>query len=174
MTQELSPNATPEAQEGPALQPGFLPWLRRRIAALQPRTRRHWALYAGLALPALFLLFVWSTATTYSVTVLVTEEQNVFGLAPYFEDRLDFGDLPQGGGATMEVTLENRGRVPARFFVISTGDIRQFIQISDAFFLVDPSDTKVVEFRAGIPRTAAPQRYDGKLYVFKIPWSPWP
>ena len=46
--------------------------------------------------------------------------------------------------------------------------------MSDAFFLLDPGDTKVVEFSAGIPRTTEPKRYDGKVYIFKLPWPPWP
>ncbi len=173
MAQELSPNASPGAQERPALEPGFLPWLRRRIAALQPRTSRRWALYAVLFLVGLFALFTWRSATTYDATVLVTEEGSGIGLSPY-TDRLDFGDLPAGGGATMPLTLTNNSRIPTRFFVIATGDIRQFIRMSDAFFLLDPGDTRVVEFSAGIPRTTEPKRYTGKVYIFKLPWSPWP
>ncbi len=173
MAKELSPKAADEAQERLQLEPGFLPWLKRRFLALQPRTRRRWTLYAVLFIVAVFALFAWCSATTYDATVLVTEEGSGIGLSPY-TDRVDFGDLPQGGGATIPLTLENNSRLPTRFFVVATGDIRQFIRMNDAFFLLDSGDTKVVEFSVGIPITAAPQRYTGKVYIFKIPWSPWP
>ena len=174
MAQELSPDVTLEAQERPALEPGFLPWLRRRIAAFQPRTWRHWALYAALALIALFLLFMWSTATTYPAQVLVIQEGGGIGLSPAYTDRLDYGDLPQGGGATLTVDLGNESRIPLGVFVVATGDIRQFIRISDAFFVLDSGETKHVELAAGIPGTAEQKRYSGKVYIFKIPWLPWP
>jgi hypothetical protein len=174
MARELSPKAAgPKPREQPALEPGFLGWLRRRLAGLYPRTWRHWAVYVLVFLLAVFLLFEYRSATTYSATVLVTTEENVIGISPY-TDRLDFGDLPQGGSATVPLTLENNSRVPTRFFIIATGDVRQFVRMSDAFFVLDPGESKEVTFTAAIPGTTEPKRYSGNVRIFKTPWPPWP
>jgi len=176
MTQELTPEvASPAAPERPSVGDRLPGWLRRRLSALRPRSLRHWAAYVVLVLVALFLVFECGSTTTYSATVQVMPrtDENVIGISPY-TDRLDFGDLPQGGSATLSVTLENGGPVPTRMVIVATGDIRQFIKMSDAFFLLQPGDEATVEFTAVVPGTAEPKRYSGKVYVIRTPWPPWP
>ena len=179
MTQASSPATAPAAPERAALEPGFLPWLLRRLRSLRPRTWKHWALYAFLFLVVLFLLYEWRSSISYSAQVLVTDvvvtdEELAIGISPYYPDRLDFGDLPRGSSATLTVALQNDGRIPMRVFIVATGDISRFIRISDAFFILDPGQAKEVEFSAGIPGTAQPKQYSGKVYVFRTPWLPWP
>jgi hypothetical protein len=169
----VNPAITEGAQERAEAGSGFLGWLGRRLSALEPRTRRHWALYGALFIAALFLLFVWRSSSSYSAQVLVIDETGVVGLSPY-TDRLDFGDLPRGGSATMPMTLENSGPLPARFAIVATGDIRQFIEMSDAFFVLDPGETKTVEFVTVVPGSAEAKKYTGKVYVVRMPWFPWP
>ena len=175
MMQESASEADAAVQERPAARDRVAAWLRSHFFALQPRTGKHWALYAVLLLLALFVLFEWRSTTTYSVRLQVTEEaRNVIGLAPYYEDRLDFGDLPRGSAASMKLTLQNEGRIPSRFTIIATGDVRQFIRISDAFFTLSPGDAKSVEFTIAVPRTAEPKKYTGNIHVVRTPWVPWP
>lgn len=172
--QELSPGDAPKPLGQPASGPQLPAWLKRRVVALRPRTRRRWALYASLVLLALFLLFVWSTATTYQAQVLVIDQGGGIGLSPAYTDRLDFGDLPQGAEGTLTIILENESRIPLGVVVVARGDIRQFLGISDAFFVLRSGQTKDVKVSAGIPGTAAQKHYSGKVYVFRVPWLPWP
>ncbi len=175
MTQELPPETPqPEAQERAALEPGFLPWLRRRLVALRPRTGKHWAVYAVLFVLALFVLFEWRSTNVFSAQVVVMPrtEELVIGFNPTTE-RLDFGDLAQNSAQTRSLTLENGGRLPARVSIIIMGDIAQFIGVSDAFFTLDGGETKSVEFTLVVPPTAQPKKYSGRVLVIRIPWLPW-
>ena len=176
MAQELSPNATPEAQERPALEPGFLPWLRRRIAALQPRTRKQYVILALIMLGVLFLGAEWRWTANYSAQVIVTPAPTggefSVGINPTTE-RLDFGDLPQGLTQTRFVTLEN-GRIPTRVTIMITGGIRDFIRVDDAFFTMGSNETRRVEFEIRVPSTAETKKYSGRIMINRTPWLPWP
>ncbi len=176
MTQELSPEA-PEAnaQQRPALAPGFLAWLRRRFVALRPRTTKHWALYSLLLVLALFVLFEWRSTTIYSAQVVVVPrtDELVVGINPTTE-RLDFGDLSQNSSQTRTVRLENGSGLPVRVTIIITGDIGPLIKLSDAFFTLDGGETRDVEFTLVVPPNAEPKKYSGRVMIVRMPWPPWP
>ncbi len=178
MTQEAAPAAA--QPEAPAA--GALARPRRALGRLgdrlTPRTWRHWAVYASLFVFALFLMYVWRTSVNYPTQVLVlpAPEDGAIevGLSPYDPERLDFGDLSQGTAGTVNLELENEGRLPMRVTIVATGSIRQFIKISDAFFVVDPGAKKTVDISAAIPPTADPKEYSGRVLVIRTPWFPWP
>ena len=140
-----------------------------------PRTRKHQALYAFLFLFFLFSLFEWRSSVSYSAFVVVTPlEDRTVGIGGLTGDLFDFGELPQGGAATVALILENDGPIPSRFFIVPVGNIRQFIKLDEAFILLQPGEAQVVEVAAVVPRTATLGEYSGRVVVIRTPWPPWP
>lgn len=176
MAQDLPPETNqPQAREGVALKHRFLPWLRRRLSRLVPRTRKQQALYVLIFLLFLFTLFEWRSSTSYRAVVVVTpEETRTIGIGPPDTSLFDFGELPQGGAATAALILQNKGPIPARFFIVPMGNIRQFIKLDEAFILLKPGEAQVVEVTAVVPRTAKVGEYSGRVLVIRTPWPPWP
>ncbi len=149
---------------------GHLPSPLRRVV---PRATR-WRL---IALAAIVLLFVvWTgvaarSTASYGATVLVVEGQGgqTVGIPPPGE-ALDFGDLSPGLELTRDLTLTNDGGLHTYFAVIMRGDLRDFVSVSDAFFSLEPGETKTVGFTARIPKNAEPKRYSGDVYLVRLPW----
>jgi hypothetical protein len=171
------PEESPDVgeQELPSVAAGFVSWLRRRPEALWPTTRRRWAFYGLFLLLALFVLFEWRATITYSAQVIVIErtDELIVGINPTTE-RLDFGDLTQGSSQVRPLVLENSSVLPQRISIVVTGEIGQFIQISDAFFTLERGETRNVDFTLFVPPNAEPRKYSGRVLVLRAPWSPWP
>jgi hypothetical protein len=138
-----------------------------------PRLTR-WRLVA-IGVIAMILL-AWSgvavsSTTMYSATVLVTGE-GAIGLPPP-TDTLDFGDLSAGLNMTRKMTLTNDGHFDSYVAIIVTGGIRDFLSVSDAFFVLDKGEERTVEFTVRPPINAGEKRYSGRVFIVRMPWTPW-
>jgi len=157
---------------------------RRRVAGWRPRLtmpRLRWPALARWQLIALAvvvaLLVVWSGATigftrTYPAQVFVMDTGTI-GIPPPLET-LDFGDAPRGTGIERKITLENNSPIPLRVFVFAYGDIRDFIEIDDAFFKLGPRDSHTIVVEARPLASAEAKKYEGRVVVVQTPWPfPW-
>jgi hypothetical protein len=156
-------------------QPGRL---RRWWDAVRGRLRfprlTRWRL-AAIGVIALILL-VWSgvavsSTTMYSATVLVSAEPGI-GLPPP-TNTLDFGDVSPGLNMTRKLTLTNDGHFDSYVAIIVTGGIRDFLSVSDAFFVLEKGDERTVEFKVRPPMNAEAKRYSGRVFIVRMPWTPW-
>ena len=149
------------------------------MAAIQIQVRRlpvvgrigGWQLILGLGLLA--GLTMWGSVfvrsvTVYPTTVLFTQERSI-GLPPPVED-LDFGDVPAGLPISRKVILENDGRSDVYVGVVAIGGIRGFMENSDMFFSMTPGETKDIDFTVHAPVNMTDQRYDGTVFIFRLPW----
>jgi hypothetical protein len=145
--------------------------LRQRLHL--PRLTR-WRLVA-IGVIAVMLL-VWSgvavsSTTMYSATVLVKGESAI-GLPPP-TDTLDFGDVSPGFNMSRRLTLTNDGHFDSYVAIIVTGGIRDFLSVDDAFFVLDKGEERTVEFKVRPPINAEEKRYSGRIFIVRLPWTPW-
>ena len=104
----------------------------------------------------------------YSATVLVTEGSH--GIAPP-GNPFDFGDLPPTASIEHKITLNNDGKLDTYVMIIVSGEIRDFLDIEDAFFNLDPGQEREILVKLTVPGTAEPgKRYDGRVVVTYLPW----
>lgn len=142
----------------------------RRLRPRLPRLRPwQWAITAVLAL----LLVLWLSMTAqstsmYSATVLVTEGRH--GVPPP-GNPFDFGDLPPTASMETKHTFKNDGKFDTYVMIIVSGEIRDFLDIEDAFFNLDPGQEREILVKLSVPATAEPgKRYDGRVVVTYLPW----
>jgi hypothetical protein len=107
----------------------------------------------------------------YSATVLVTGE-GAIGLPPP-TDELDFGDVSGGLNISRKMTLTNDGQFDSYVVIIVTGGIRDFLSVSDAFFVLDKGEERTVEFKVHPAMNAEQKRYSGHVFIVRMPWTPW-
>ena len=154
--------------------PGYL---RRRAEGLWgriwPLTGKRIAVLALILVFTMILAFEVQATETFTVEVVIIGEEKFVGFNPTTE-RLDFGDMSRGTGQTRSITLENAGVIPTRIYIMVLGDVRDFIQIDDAFFVMDPGEVTQVDLTMIVPSSASIKRYSGRLLVIRSPWSPWP
>jgi hypothetical protein len=177
----LDNEAAPAAER----QPGIASRLRRRLAALGQRlpapvrrrlprfTRWRLALLAGI----LLLMLLWSGAAAtstsiYSAQFLVTATTNTIA-SP--DALFDFGGLPPTASITHKITLKNDGKLNTYIAIVVFGDIRDFLDIQDAFFNLKPGQEREIDVKLTVPSTAQPDKqYNGRVVVTRLPWwAPW-
>jgi hypothetical protein len=137
-------------------------------------TRPTWQLAAGLAaglLVCLWLLVAVSSCTTETATVLVTER--VHGIADPTAV-FDFGDLPRTAGIEHRLQIKNDGITDTLVMIVVTGEITDFITISDSTFSLRPGEERQVRMELKVPATAEiDKRYSGSARIVRLPyWNP--
>ena len=169
------------ADESP---PGIAGRLRRRLAGVGERlpapvkrrlprfTRWRLVLLAGILLLMLLWSGVAATSTSiYSAKFLVTATTNT--IAP--PDALfDFGGLPPTASITHKLTLKNDGKLNTYVTIMVFGDIRDFLDIEDAFFNLNPGQEREIDVKLTVPSTAQPDKeYNGRVVFTRLPcWAP--
>jgi len=121
-----------------------------------------------------FVFLIWAlvavrSTSMYEASVFVTGQTGI-GLPPPTEE-LDFGDVSAGLNMSRELTLTNDGQFDSFVVIVAVGGIRDFLHISDAFFVLDRGEEKTVRFQVVVPDGAELKRYSGKVLVFRIPWG---
>lgn len=132
---------------------------------------------AFIALGLLLLLavtFLFQALTIYDSQVIAAEEGGAIGIAP-FTDRIDFGDIPQGGGAVAKILiLENEGAVPNQISIFIIGNIGDLVKIEPGSVTLEPGESVEVDFRLTMPASAPVERkYTGKVFVLRLPRGLW-
>ena len=117
----------------------------------------------------LFVFYVSLDANKYRAQVRVIEGEGRVGVNPTTES-LDFGDLSRGATVIRRVEIQNGTFMPVFVVVVKTGDIADLIDIDENYFELKPGEETKIEFTNFIPASAeVGRRYDGRIYLFKIP-----
>jgi hypothetical protein len=161
--------------------PGLRGRLQQRLAAFAdslpgPLTRRlSWFTRWRLALVAgvLLLVLLWSGAAAtstsiYSAQFVVTATTNEIAPA---DALFDFGGLPPTASITHKLTLKNDGKLNTYVMIMVFGNIRDFLDVNDAFFNLKPGQEREVDMKLTVPSTAQPDKqYKGRVVVTRLPW----
>jgi hypothetical protein len=145
-------------------------WLRVRL----PRFKLWQLAIIGVVLLVfvLWLTAVAQSTSKYSASVLVTNGRH--GIAPP-GNPFDFGDLPPTASMDNKLTFKNDGRMDTYIMIGVFGEIRDFIDIEDAFFNLKPGQEREILLKLSVPSTAEPgKRYTGRVVITRLPWGlPW-
>ena len=107
-------------------------------------------------------------ADKYSAQVIVIEGEKKVGVNPTTE-KLDFGDLSADTSATRYVTLA-AGGIDTQIIVWKMGAIAELIKLNKNNFTITEGQTEKLEFSLYMPPSAPiGEKYEGKVWIFKIP-----
>lgn len=135
--------------------------------------KRYVLLIALAVILILAVTFFLRTLTIYSSQVIVKAEGEPLGFAP-FEDRIDFGDIPQGDTVGKTLIVQNAGTVPNKISVFMIGGITDLVKYEPHSFELQPGETVEVKFQLTMPASATPGRkYSGKVLIFRLPQRLW-
>lgn len=124
-------------------------------------------LWGAVALVLLVTSVQLIYAEKYDALVQVIGENRV-GVNPT-GDRLDFGDLPRGKGATRAVTLSSGGTQSSYIAVWTFGDISELMKVNRNYFTLTGGKSQKLEFTVYIPASAELRYYRGKVWILKVP-----
>lgn len=133
-----------------------------------PRVR--WIILIALGVVVLLAgtFFIRSTVI-YNAQVIVKEKGSPIGINP-MEDRVDFGDVPQGSGVSKTLIFENEGSVPNRLIIYVLGSIGDMVQTEPQSFILKPGEKKDVKLRLVMPESAPVDKvYTGRVIVLRLP-----
>lgn len=117
----------------------------------------------------LFVFYVTIDANKYDIQVNVIGGESIAGVNPTTES-LDFGDLSRGSTVIRRVEIQNGTFMPVFVVVVKTGSISSLIDVDDSYFKLSPGEETKIEFKNFIPASAeVGRKYDGRVYLFKIP-----
>lgn len=126
----------------------------------------------GVVLVLAVTFFIQAT-TIYSSQVIAKAAGEPIGIAP-FEDRIDFGDIPQGAGVAKTLVMENQGAVPNQIIIFIIGNINDLVVIEPSSFTLETGETREVDFRLTMPASIEPEKkYTGKVIVLRLPKRAW-
>ena len=133
-------------------------------------------LYLVLAAVGMLLflvgVFLYQSTTIYPSQVIVKSEGDPIGINP-FDDRVDFGDVPQGSSVSKTLTFNNEGTVPNQVRIIIIGSVGQFIKIPEKSFNLQPGEEKSVRFELVMPPSATvDEKFTGRVIVVRLPLRP--
>lgn len=81
-------------------------------------------------------------------------------------DRLYFGQVPQGGQSTREVFVKNHLRKPTIMQLSATGDIAPFIFFIDNNYPLVPGAEQKFAIEARVPNDTPPGNYTGRVLMY--------
>ncbi|MBI4328844.1 MAG: hypothetical protein HY685_03150, partial [Chloroflexi bacterium] len=133
-----------------------------------PRAR--WIVLFALAVVVFVVgtFFVQSTII-YPSQVVVKEAGSAIGINP-LEDRVDFGDVPQGAGVSKTIIFENEGTIANRMVIMVIGGIGDLVQTDPSSFTLKPGERMEVRMRLLMPESAEVDKvYSGNVVVLRLP-----
>ena len=135
--------------------------------------RRRYLVLAALGM-LLFLVgvFFYQSTTIYSSQVIVKPAGDPIGINP-FDDRVDFGDVPQGSAVSKTLVFNNEGTVPNQVRIFIIGGVGQFVKVAEKTFTLQPGEEKEVRFELIMPPSATPEeKFTGRVIVVRLPLRP--
>ena len=117
---------------------------------------------------AIFVIVQFINAAKYEMVVNVVEGENVLGLNPTTK-RLDFGDLSRNNGIARQVTIENGGGMDIFVAAFKFGELASLVKLDRNFFVLKPGEEAQISLEVSIPPSAETKKYDGKVWIFRLP-----
>jgi len=135
--------------------------------------KRYIALIAVGVVLLLVVTFLFQALTIYPTQVIAKKSGEAIGMAP-FTDRIDFGDVPQGGGISKTLILENMGTVPNQINIFIIGNIGDLVKLEPKSVTLEPGESTEVDFNLTMPVSATPEKkYTGQVFVLRLPNGLW-
>ena len=135
--------------------------------------KRYIALIVVAVVLVLAAAFFAQATTIYPAQVLVKEKGSPMGISP-FTDRVDFGDIPQGGGLVKIIGLENGGTVPNDVRIYVQGSIAKFVEVRPSSCTLEGGEKIEIHLDIFIPESATPeQRFTGRVIILRLPKALW-
>ena len=120
----------------------------------------------------LVALFGYQSTTTYPSQVIVKPAGDPIGINP-LEDRVDFGDVPQGATVSKVLNFTNEGSVPNYIKIFVMGSIGDLVTVDDSSFTLKKGEEKDVRFQLIMPPSApVDKKYSGRVVVIRLPLRP--
>jgi len=116
----------------------------------------------------LTVIIEFAFATKYKTMIEVISENNTILISP-IKSALDFGGLPAGSGESRHITLENKGSRPTMIAILVFGDVGNWMRIDKNYFTLNGGENATVTFRLFIPPTASLGKYNGDIYILRLP-----
>lgn len=126
------------------------------------------AIFIVIGIIAIFAIVQVINASKYEMLVNVVEGENVLGLNPTAE-RLDFGDLSRNNRMVRQITVANGGGMDSFVMVWKRGELSDLVEVDKNFFVVKPKEESKISFEVRIPPSAETRKYEGKVWVFRVP-----
>ena len=135
--------------------------------------RRRYLVLAALGFVLLLAgLFLYQSTTVYSSRVIVKPAGDPIGINP-LDDRVDFGDVPQGAAISKTLVFNNEGTVPNQVRIIVMGGIADLVKVEVKTFTLQPGEEKSVKFELVMPPSATPEdQFSGRVIVVRFPLRP--
>ena len=117
---------------------------------------------------ALYLFFTFSNI--YSVKAMAIEARSDGGKIQ-FNERIDFGDIPQGKSSVRTLILENSGDNDHSIKIWIIGSIGQMIEVEPArSFDLSAGTSQDVNFQFNMPVSAMiGEKFTGRIIIFELP-----
>ena len=117
-------------------------------------------------------VFLYQSTTIYTSQVIAKPTGDPLGINP-FDDRVDFGDVPQGSAVSKTLEFNNEGTVPNKVRIIVMGGISDLVKVPEKSFTLQPGEQKSVEFELVMPPSATPEEeFTGRVIVVRLPLRP--
>jgi hypothetical protein len=116
------------------------------------------------------IFFLTRITTMYSTQVVAVEAGSSLGIAPY-TDRVDFGDIPQGGSISKTIILENNGDNNNTIKLYILGSISQLIEPKQGYsFEVKAGQTMDLDLQLTMPASApVGKKFSGRIIILRLP-----
>ena len=132
------------------------------------RVRLIFVVIVILVAVALYLFFTFGNM--YSVQAISVEAGSDIGKIQ-FNERIDFGDIPQGKSSVRTLIVENTGDNDHSIKIWVIGSIGQLIDVEPArSFDLNAGASQDIDFQFNMPVSAAiGQKYTGRIVIFELP-----
>ena len=116
--------------------------------------------------------FLCQSTTIYSSQVIVVPSGAPIGINP-LDDRVDFGDVPQGSSVGKTLNFENEGSLPNRVIVMVVGSIGDLVKVEPSSFTLNQGDKQDVSLQLVMPESAeVEKKFSGRVVVLRFPLRP--
>jgi len=83
-------------------------------------------------------------------------------------DKITFGMITRSGSCRRDIFLSNQKDYPLKVYVSLHGNFKEWVYLTDDFFILKPGEEKKISFTVSAPADAAYGNYTGKArFVFK-------
>jgi len=98
---------------------------------------------------------------TISTRFIVGENMG-FDLGP---GNINFGQIIPGTGASRNLTITNTFNTPILTSIEASGEISDYMIVSDNNFILQPEESKTIAFRVSIPEGLELREYPGEVII---------
>jgi hypothetical protein len=123
---------------------------------------------AALIIGLIIIFFIYLFLLNISLNREVIPSKFIMGKNSGFDltkGSLNFGKIPLGSSATRSLRISNNFNKVSRIKITSSGEISQYIEVSDNNFILYPSESKNITFTCSPKNTTKFKEYNGEIII---------